>query len=500
MTIESHADEVTVASVPPGLSPRRRTFDVSLLVTAGAAVLVTAYMLFGNADRLTVGVLTIVLMLLLMLLRVPIGIAFLVASSLGLWTLAGNRVLNASLAEVAFNSTSSWSLSIIPLFILMGIAMGKSGLTSSAYVAARNWFGRLPGGLAVATNFAGAGLAAGSGSTIGITYAVGRIAIPEMIRAGYKPTVTTGSVAMVGALGQIIPPSILLVIYAGIAEVSIGQQLVAGIVPGVILAILFACVIVVWAVVDPKLAPRRSQVPWRTKFASLGTVVPVAAIVGVVLGGLFFGIFTATEAGAFGAVAAIVLGTVVLFRNRKKAGVTTVRRFLSESVMETVTATVAVFFLLIGVMLLTRVITLSGLAQALGDFVTDLGLSSVGLLLALLVMYLILGMFMDTLAAMLLTVPIFLGPLQALDVDLIWFGVFVVILAEVGLVTPPLGILSFIVHSIAGSSLKDGGAKVSLVDVFKGVTPFVVIAIVFLVVMIFFPDLATWLPELSRGS
>lgn len=477
----------------------KRSFDIGVIVTTVAVIAIVAAMLALDLPRLTVGLLVVVLMLGLMLLRVPIGIAFITASLLGLWKLAGMRAVAGGLEDVAFNAVTSWSLSVIPMFVLMGIALGKSGLTADAYVSARKWFGRLPGGLAVATNFAGAGLAAGSGSTIGISYAVGRVAIPEMIRAGYKPSLATGSVAMAGTLGQIIPPSIMLVIYAGVAETSVGRQLMAGIVPGVILAIAFAVVIVIWALLDPKLAPHSGdRVSWSEKFRSLGSLIPIAVVVAVVLGGMFFGLFTATEAGAFGALAAILIGaaTVLLRKRSGKA----LRRFFSESIIETATATASVFLLLIGVTLLTRVVALSGLAQAFGDFVIELGLNQITFLLVLLVLYLILGMFMDTLAAMLLTVPIFIGPLVALDVDLVWFGVFVVVLAEIGLVTPPLGILTFIVHGIAETSLKDLKVKVGLSQVFRGVLPFVVVAIVILIVMMFFPAIVTWLPDISMGE
>lgn len=490
---------VVKTSHSPLLSRRSRPFDISVIVTAVAVMAMVVAIIAVDMPRLFVGLLVIALMLGLMLLRVPIGIAFIAASLVGLWKLAGPRAVTGGLEDVAFNAVTSWSLSVIPMFILMGIALGKSGLTGDAYISARKWFGRLPGGLAVATNFAGAGLAAGSGSTIGISYAIGRVAIPEMIRAGYKPTVATGSVAMAGTLGQIIPPSILLVIYAGVAEVSVGRQLLAGVVPGVILAVAFALVIVVWALIDPRLAPHEpARVRWAEKFRSLRSLVPIAVIVAVVIGGMFFGFFTATEAGAFGATAAVAVGAVALLLRERRGK--PLGKFLSGSILETASATASVFLLLIGVMLLTRVVALSGLAQAFGDFVIELGLNQITFLFVLLVLYLILGMFMDTLAAMLLTVPIFIGPLVALEVDLIWFGVFVVVLAEIGLVTPPLGILTFIVHGIAQSSLKEMKVKVGLTQVFKGVVPFVITAIVFLIVMIFFPAIVTWLPDLSFGD
>ena len=484
---------------PSHVNKRKRTFDLSVLITAVVVVGLTIAILSGDLSRSVTGVLIIVLMLAMMLLRVPIGIAFIASSIIGLWAFSGPRAVTGGLESVAFNAVTSWSLSVIPMFILMGVALGHSGLTSDAYISARKWFGRLPGGLAVATNFAGAGLAAGSGSTIGIAYAIGRTSIPEMARAGYKPTVATGSVAMAGTLGGIIPPSILLVIYAGVAETSVGNQLMAGIVPGVILALVFALVIIIWALVDRELAPHETaRVPFSEKFHSLKSLVPIAIIVAVVLGGMFLGLVTATEAGALGATAAMLLGGIAVVRRGRS--LKDLGQFLFRSVIDTASATAAIFVLLMGVELLTRVVSLSGLAQILGDFVVDLGLSQVSFLLLLIVVYIILGMFMDTLTAMLLTVPIFIGPLAALEVDLVWFGVFVVILAEIGLVTPPLGVLTFIVHGIAENSLKEMNIRVGLGQVFKGVMPFVGVAIGVLILMIFVPEIATLLPDLSLGE
>lgn len=485
---------------PPGHGNKpKRAFDLAVVITAVVVVGLAVAILAGGLPRETTGILIVVLMLAMMLLRVPIGIAFIASSIIGLWAFSGPRAVTGGLEAVAFNAVTSWSLSVIPMFILMGVALGHSGLTADAYTSARKWFGRLPGGLAVATNFAGAGLAAGSGSTIGIAYAIGRTSIPEMARAGYKPTVAAGSVAMAGTLGGIIPPSILLVIYAGVAETSVGNQLMAGIVPGVILALVFALVIIVWALIDRDLAPHEAaRVRFIDKLRSLKSLVPIAIIVAVVLGGMFLGLVTATEAGALGATAALVLGGLaVIMRGSTIKGL---GQFLLRSVIDTASATAAIFVLLMGVELLTRVVSLSGLAQMLGDFVVDLGLSQVSFLLLLIVLYIILGMFMDTLTAMLLTVPIFIGPLTALDIDLVWFGVFVVILAEIGLVTPPLGVLTFIVHGIAENSLKEMNIRVGLGQVFKGVMPFVATAIGVLILMIFVPEIATLLPELSLGE
>ncbi|MET0735533.1 MAG: TRAP transporter large permease [Microbacterium sp.] len=487
---------------------RARRYTAGLIVAGAATVLMSIYLLVGDASNLIIGLVVTLLAMALMLFKIPIGISMIASSMLGLYVLAGPRALFGSLEETVFQTFASWSLSVIPMFVLMGIAMGKSGLSDGAYDTARKWLGRMPGGLAVSTNFAGAGLASTSGSSIGIAYAIGRVAIPEMLRSGYSPRLAVGSVAMAGTLGQVIPPSILLVIYAGVAQTPVGPQILAGIVPGIVLAILFTIVILGWGLFVKDAAPRGPRFSWLERFVSLRTLIPIVIIVIVVLGGIYAGVFTATEAGAFGAGITLVLGlgTVILAARKARRGgmeVSTgaaVRTYFGSTLIETISAVSAVFLLLVGVMLLTRVMALSGLAGWVADLVVDLGLNQISFLLLLIPIYLVLGFFLDTLAMMLLTIPVFIGPLEALDVNLIWFGVFLIVLAEIDLVAPPLGVLNFVVLSIAQSSTKGMGFKITIGDVFKGVVPFIGACIVFLVLLIAFPEIATWLPDLSAAK
>ncbi|WP_455834237.1 TRAP transporter large permease [Pseudarthrobacter siccitolerans] len=483
-----------------------RRFTIGLIVTALIVVLLATYLLVAPASKILVGFLVMLVMIALMLFRIPIGIAMTGAGLFGLYVLVGPKAVIGSLEDAAFKSFASWSLSVIPMFILMGVALAKSGIMSGAYSAARMWLGRLPGGLAIATNFAGAGMAATSGSSIGISYAIGRVSIPEMIRAGYRPSLAMGSTAMAGTLGQVIPPSILLVIYAGVAETPVGPQLLAGIVPGVALAFLFAIVIILWAVISPSTAPRGARYPWKERLASLVGLVPMLILIFIVLGGIYFGVFTATEAGAFGALVALLLGLGAVVLQSKKApsgalaAIPTskvVGRYVSSTLLDTVSAVAAMMLLLVGVHILTLVMAISGLAQWVADMVIDLGLTQLGFLLMLIPVYLILGFFLDTLAMMLLTIPVFIGPLTVLDVDLVWFGVFLVILAEIDLVAPPLGVLNFVVLSIAQSSTKGMGVNLTITDVFKGVTPFLFACVLMLVALISWPELALWLPTMA---
>lgn len=493
----------------PVLAPRGRGASVAVIVTGGISAAAAAALLLVELDRLTVGILTVLLMLGLMLLKVPIGIAMTLPGLLGIYVLVGSRALQGTLQDIVFNTFASWSFSVIPMFVLMGVALSQSGLMARAFDVARRWLGWLPGGLAVSTNFAGAGLAATSGSSIGISYALGRVAIPEMIREKYPSSLATGSVAAAGSLGMVIPPSILLVIYAGVAQTPVSLQLLAGIVPGVILAILFTVVIVVWCAVG-KVAPRGTvNYTWSERLVSLPGLVPVLIVILVVLGGIYFGFFTATEAGAFGAAVTIVLGlgAVVLGSMRSRSGDTfggtvsqAVGSFFAGTFRETAAAVAAIFLLLVGVLVLTRVMALSGLAQWLADIIVNAGLGRVSFLLLLIPLYLLLGIFLESLPMMLLTLPILIEPLVALDIDLIWFGIFFIIIAEIDLISPPLGILSFVVHSIARLSTKGMGVNIRITDVYKGVLPFIGAAIIMIMLLIGFPGIATWLPEVSMGA
>lgn len=481
-------------------APSRRVSGAWFWVLGAAAAVIAAGLLFADLDRLLVGGLVIVLLLLLMLLTVPIGFAMITASVIGLLALGGSRAMESSVQSILFDGLASWTMAVVPLFVLMGIALSHSGVTTRAYEAASQWLGKLPGGLAVSTTVAGAGLATTSGSTTAISMSLGRMAIPEMLRAGYSPSLATGSVAIAGTLGQIIPPSILLVIYAGIAETSVGSQLMAGMVPGLILALGFVIVIVVWATLKPGIAPRADQtgITWATRLRSAIGMSPLILVAVIVLGGLALGLFTANEAAAWGALAALVIGVIRLpkgQRNLRGAGV-----FGRQVFMDTVSSVAGLFILIVGALMLGRALTISGLARWMGEVLTDMNLDRVSLLLVLIVAYIILGMFLESLPMMLLTIPILQVPLEAVGVDMIWFGIFIVIMCEIGMVFPPIGMLTFIVHRLVQNPSINLGTKISLVDVFKGIMPFMVALIGLTLLIIFVPDLVLWLPEAIQDA
>ncbi len=464
----------------------------------GFSLIIAAVILFTpDLPDTAVGVLTILLSIVAMVAGIHVGIAIMGAGAVGLWKLAGTSAVAVTFEDVPFTSAASWSLSVIPLFILMGVAMGRFNLTGKLFTSAQAWLGRLPGGLAVSTNFAGAGLAASSGSSIAISYALGRTTIPEMLRAGYKPSLATGVVAMSGTLGMLIPPSVVLVIYAGVAETPVGPQLLAALIPGLITAMAYATLIVVRCSIDPTLGPRSTtHYTWGQRIRSLVDVTPVTLILILIIGGMYTGIFTPTEAGAFGAIAAILLGW--LFGDDRSVG--HLVRTVLTSLRETAAGVASIFLLLMGVHVLTRVVALSGVADWITETITSLGLSRTLFLLGLIFVFLILGMFMDGLAMILLTVPILMPVLATFDISLLWFGVFMVILVELALVTPPIGMLSYIVHRIASNPEVNEGMTVRLSDVFKGVAWFVATSAVILLALIFFPDIALWLPNSSAAE
>lgn len=488
----------TANNSPPSTALRRETpKSYAWWAVLAAIVLLSTAILIGDISRGTVGVLSLLLCISLMVAGVHIAVSLITGSIAGLYTLGGWNVLVASFNELPYETVASWQYSVIPMFILMGMILWRSGISGRAFEAARQWFGWMPGGLAVGTTAAGGGLAAASGSTIGIAYALGRVSIPEMLGANYRPSLAIGTVSMAGVVGQIIPPSIILVIYAGIAQTPVGPQLLAGIVPGVLMLFAFAALIVVRSSVDKTLAPpvSRDDVNWRSKLLSLYGVVPILIVILVVIGGLSSGLFTATEAGAAGALIALVLGFFAL--PRESGGTRNWRGFFSSSFLATVSSTASIMLLLVGVYFLTRLLTVSRLANELASWLSSLELAQWQFLLILIPFYLLLGMFLDTLAVMLITVPVLLPTLIELDVNLLWFGVFVVILAELALATPPLGILIFVVYRIYEDAVGRRDETISLLSAFWGVLPFVVVTVGVLVFLMIVPELATWLPDVS---
>lgn len=424
------------------------------------------------------------LVLLLIALRMPIGVALGVVAFLGLTLLRNERVAFAVMQSTPFEVAANWGLSAIPMFILMGAVAHNTGISDALFRAARLWFSGLPGGLAVATNFASAGFAAASGSSVATSATMGRLAIPQMLNAGYAPSLAAGVVASSGTLGALIPPSVMFVIYGVFAEVSITKLLIAGVIPGLLTAAVYALMIVGRCSLNPELAPPlRSTLPrkdlWRERRRALAPIWPLLVLIIGIIGGLYGGVFTPTEAGAAGAF----LACVIAFLQRRLTF-----RVLNASVMEAVKTTAQLFFVAYGAVMYTKFLALVGLPGMMTDMVGVWALDPILMLLAVSVIYLILGMFLDPLGVLLLTLPIVQPMFAALGLDPIWLGVIVVKYIEIGLLTPPVGFNAYVVKNVVGD-------RIPLETIFRGIGWFLACEVVIMALILSFPQLSLWLPN-----
>jgi TRAP-type C4-dicarboxylate transport system, large permease component len=472
--------------------PERASAAREWLIRAAiaGAILACLVAMFAFDQRQVIAIGAVCLMLVLLFLKVPVAFSLAGPGLLGLWAIRPRAVFTM-LESHPFDSVANWTFSVLPMFIFMGILLWKSGLTAQMYVAARFWLKWLPGGLAVSTNAAGTGLAAVSGSTLATTYALGRIGIPEMLRSGYDRRMAIASIMISGLPGQLIPPSTALVIYAGIAEVPIGPQLMAGIVPGLFVALVFSIALVLAAMIWPSLVGGRRKddevITWSQRWTSLAGIWPMPLLIGIVLGGMFAGVLTATEAGAAGAFGAVILTLIVKGKTSWKT--------IVDAGVDTIITSGAIFLLLIGAQILSSLLTLSGLADGFAGWVSHAGFDRVTFLLIVLAVYLLLGTFMENLPIMLLTVPLLIPILNDLNVSLLWFGVFCVFMGELAILTPPVGILSFVIHALCQDKEINLGQKITLNDVMSSVWYLMPIAVLVAVLLIFFPGLVTWLPD-----
>ncbi|MBU0642297.1 MAG: TRAP transporter large permease subunit [Alphaproteobacteria bacterium] len=432
-----------------------------------------------------IGALGLVGVLLLIAIRIPIGVALGVAAVAGLSILRNLNVAMNVMEQTPFEVAASWSLSAIPMFILMGAIAHNSGISVALFRAARLWASRLPGGLAVATNLASAGFAAASGSSVATAATMGKLAIPEMLRNGYDKGLAAGVVASAGTLGALIPPSIMFVIYGVFAEVSITKLLIAGVLPGLLTAAVYTTMIILRAKLDPKIAPpvtidaEVEGTIWRARWASLIPVWPVLVLIFGIIGGLYGGIFTPTEAGAGGALLACA---IALVQGRLT------RHVLWESVTEAVMTTASLLFVAYGAVMFTKFLALSGLPVYLGSMIQAMELSPYMLILAASVIYLILGMFLDPMGVLLLSLPVMQPMFAAVGADPIWVGVIVVKFIEIGLLTPPVGFNVYVVKSVVGDDIPIG-------TIFRGVGWFLICEAVIMFLLVVFPQISLYLPN-----
>jgi len=363
----------------------------------------------------------------------------------------------------------------------MGFVAFHAGLTGGLFDAAKLVLRRLPGGLAISSIFACSGFAAVSGSSLACAAAMGRIAIPEMVQAGYRPSIAAGSIAAGGTIGALIPPSILMILYGVFAETSITQVFVGGIGIGLVTAVSYCLIIVLISVLRPDVIPPAAAVPETgSTRAAILNVLPIFALIVLVFGGLFAEFFSATEAGAVGALGTIVISAVTRRLNRE---------VISRSLLETVTTTGSLFIIAVGAAMFTRFLGLSGLSGFINSWVAGADLSYVQLMLIVVLVYLALGTFMEPVGAMLVTLPVFLPVLESQGLSAVWFGVLVVKLLEIGMITPPVGLNVFVIKNVAYK-------YVTTAQIFAGVIPFLLADLVVVVLTIAFPAAVLFLPGL----
>lgn len=423
------------------------------------------------------GILSVVAMLALVALGVPIAFAMMLVGVVGLAWFGGIDQAALQLTSIAWENGTDFLFITAPMFILMGQLVYHSDLAADLYDCLQKWLGRLPGGLAIASVFACAMFAAITGVSAATVVTMGAMAMPEMRRYGYDPSLATGALATAGTLGILIPPSILMVLYGIWTETSIGDLFLAGVVPGILLTLGFAALILIRCLINPKLGPVGESCSWSARFGSLVKLLPVFIVFICVIGGIYGGVFTPTEASGFGAVAVFVIGVVMRRLTLPRIGL---------ALRETAKTSAMIFAIIAGGSVLARFIAVTEISEHLVNFINDSSSGVYVTLLMLTAMYLVLGAILDVFGMLILTLPFVFPIILRMGIDPVWFGVYVVVLTEIALVTPPVGVNTYVMHSVA----KD----VPLSTIFRGVFPFVGVAVLLLVALAAFPQIALWLP------
>jgi C4-dicarboxylate transporter DctM subunit len=426
------------------------------------------------------GVLGVLGFLVLAILGLPIAFSFATMGLIGITLIQGLGPGLSSLADAAYSETASYILTTIPLFVLMGQFAFHSGISRDLFKAAYKWMGRLPGGLALATTLACTGFAACTGSSVASAATMSTIAFPEMERYQYSPRLSTGAIAAGGTLGILIPPSTIFIIYGIITETSIGDLFIAGIFPGLMLSFLFSAVIYFTCKRNPKMGPPGEASSWKEKFASLAGVWGMVVLFILVIMGLYFGFFAPSEAGIIGAFGALM---IALLRGRLTKGV-----FVS-ALVETVRISCFSLFVLVGAMLFNTFLTMTGVPQMVSEWVIRIPVSPFTILIIIVIFYIPLGMVIDCLPMILLTMPFVFPIIEGFGYSPVWFGVLVCVLGELSLITPPVGINIYVVQGVT---------KVPLHEVARGIMPFVVAFLIGLVFLIAFPQISLFLPSTMK--
>jgi len=417
---------------------------------------------------------------LLLFLGMPIAFALMLVGFAGIAYLASLEAALPVAARTVYEVSAYYPYTVIPLFIVMGGFAGSSGMTHALYSAFDKWLRKLPGGLGIATIGACAGFAAVSGSSVATAAAMGTIAAPEMKRYKYHPRLITGSIAAGGTLGFLIPPSIGFIVYGMLTEQSIGKLLIAGIIPGLILASAYMAIVIIKVILSPSLAPVSPEpVTWREKFRALTGIWETIAVFLLVMGGIYTGFFTPTEAGAIGATTLLL---IALFKRKLN------RENLTTGLQEAVRISVMVLFLVAGANVFSYFLALSTIPMKVAAWTAGLEVSRYLIHTFMVVIYLFLGCFLDAISMMVLTMPVIYPVVLALGFDPIWFGVIAVLMMEAGLITPPMGLNIFTVAGV----VKD----VSVEEIFRGALPFLFSIFAIVILITLFPKLVLMLPNM----
>jgi len=446
-----------------------------------------------------IGILGLLALFILLALRMPVALSMLAVGFAGTVIANANKFILigmsseqawargwktafSNVAGETFEAASNSNLLVIPMFVLMGSIAGASGMSKELFTTAYRWMGHLRGGLASATIAACAGFAALSGSSLASAVTMGRVALPQMKRYEYDDSLSTGSVAAGGTLGFLIPPSGGMIIYAVLTEQSIGRLFMAGIIPGIVLTLLFIGAILITVTRNPAAGPRGERSTRSQRIASLVSAIPIFAVVLITIGGMYTGFFTPVEASAVGAFFTFC---VALMRRSLSLG------DMRTVVLQTMNATATVFLIIIGAFVFIPFIALTELPGNLVEILTSLPIGDVGILLVIVAIYMFLGMFLESVAMLVLTIPVVIPIAVGLDWDLVWFGIIVVIALEMGMISPPVGINVFVVKSIA--------PDVPMGRIFAGIWPFWFAMALMIGLLILFPQIAMWLPQKLVG-
>lgn len=422
-----------------------------------------------------VGLAGIACLVILIFLRVPVAGALMIVGLGGYWAIDGSRTALFTLGEVPFNIAQAYSLSVVPLFLLMGVVAARTKMASELYTAANALFAGMRGGIAMGTVGACAGFGAICGSSLATASTMTRVSIPEMRKYGYSDAIASGVVASGGTLGILIPPSIILIIYAIIAQESVPVLFAAAILPGLLMTLLHLVTLWVLARTQPDQIP--VDTPPSVGWSALFSLWKLVLLFGVVIGGIFGGFFSPTEAAAIGAALAILIGL-----GTGQLGL----KSLAESFAETVRTTGSLFLIVLGAFMFAAFMVQSRIPATLGDWIVARHLSPLAIIMFLIVVYLVLGCFLDSISMILITVPVFLPIIETMGYSPVWFGIFLVIVAEIGLITPPVGLNIFVIRGQA--------PDIPLGQIYRGILPFLVAQLAGVILLIALPGLALWLP------